>query len=279
MEDQNIYTPYLARIEKITDEAPLVKTFRLKFVDEKVQESFTYKTGQFGEYSSFGDGESTFCIASSPTKKGYIECTFRETGKVTSALAMKGVGDIIGFRGPYGNHFPIDEWKGKNLVFIAGGIALPPMRSVIWNCLDQREDYGDITIVYGARMVDDLVYKHELKVWEERPDVNLVTTVDGVDANTKWNGRVGFVPTVLQETAPSSDNTIAIICGPPIMIRFTFPVLQNLGFTSENIYTTLENRMKCGFGKCGRCNVGNVFVCKDGPVFSDKRLRELPAEY
>lgn len=279
MDNSNVYTPYLMRIEQITEEAPLVKTFRLKFVDEKIGESFTFRTGQFGEYSSFGDGESTFCISSSPTRKGYIECTFRETGKVTSALAMKGVGDIIGFRGPYGNHFPIDEWKGKNLLFIAGGIALPPMRSVIWNCLDLRDDYKDITIIYGARRVDDLVYKHELKMWDERPDVNLVTTVDAVDDDTEWNGRVGFVPTVVEETAPTCDNTIAIICGPPIMIKFTFPVLLKLGFTSENIFTTLENRMKCGIGKCGRCNVGNVFVCKDGPVFSDQRLNELPAEY
>lgn len=279
MTDQNVYVPYLMRIENITEEAPQVKTFRLKFVDEAVQNAFTFKTGQFGEYSSFGDGESTFCIASSPTRKDYIECTFRETGKVTSALAMKGVGDIIGFRGPYGNCFPIDDWKGKNLLFVAGGIALPPMRSVIWNCLDLRDNFKDITIIYGARSVDDLVYKHELKVWDERPDINLVTTVDTVDADSDWKGRVGFVPSVLKETAPDSDNTIAIICGPPIMIKFTFPVLVELGFTSENVYTTLENRMKCGIGKCGRCNVGKVFVCKDGPVFTDERLNQLPMEY
>lgn len=279
MENKNIYVPYKMKIEKVTEEAPFVKTFRLKFMNDEDAEKFNFRTGQFGEYSVYGEGESTFCIASAPTRKGYIECTFREAGRVTKALAKMGEGDIIGFRGPYGNIFPIDEWKGKNLLFIAGGIALPPMRSVIWNCLDLRENFKDVTILYGARSVADLVYKHELKEWEERQDVKLVTTVDPGGETPEWNGKVGFVPTVLSEISPSSENTIAIVCGPPVMIKYTFPVLEKLGFTDENIYTTLENRMKCGFGKCGRCNVGKVFVCKDGPVFTLKQMKELPAEY
>jgi NAD(P)H-flavin reductase len=279
MENKNIYVPYKMKIEKVTEEAPFVKTFRLKFMNDEDAEKFDFRTGQFGEYSVYGEGESTFCIASAPTRKGYIECTFREAGRVTKALANLGEGDIIGFRGPYGNIFPIEEWKGKNLLFIAGGIALPPMRSVIWNCLDLRENFKNVTILYGARSVADLVYKHELKEWEERPDVNLFTTVDPGGETPEWDGKVGFVPTVLSEIAPSSENTIAIVCGPPIMIKYTFPVLEKLGFTDENIFTTLENRMKCGFGKCGRCNVGKVFVCKDGPVFTLKQMKELPAEY
>lgn len=279
MTDKNIYLPYLLRIEKITREAPGVKTFRLKFVNEEEGNNFDFKAGQFGEYSILGKGESTFCIASSPTRKGYIECTFRQAGNVTSALANCEEGNEIGFRGPYGNIFPLDEWKGKNLLFIAGGIALPPMRCVIWNALDLRENFGNVTILYGAKTVDDLVYKHELKEWEERPDVNLITTVDPGGETPDWKGQIGFVPSVLEKAAPSSENTVAIVCGPPIMIKFTFPVLEKLGFTEENIYTTLENRMKCGFGKCGRCNVGEVYVCKDGPVFSYKQLKALPAEY
>jgi NAD(P)H-flavin reductase len=279
MENKNIYVPYKMKIEKVTEEAPFVKTFRLKFMNDEDAEKFNFRTGQFGEYSVYGEGESTFCIASAPTRKGYIECTFREAGRVTKALANMGEGDIVGFRGPYGNIFPIDEWKGKNLLFIAGGIALPPMRSVIWNCLDLRENFKDVTILYGARSVADLVYKHELKEWEERPDVKLHTTVDPGGETPEWNGKVGFVPTVLSEISPSSENTIAIVCGPPVMIKYTFPVLEKLGFTDENIFTTLENRMKCGFGKCGRCNVGKVFVCKDGPVFTLKQMKELPAEY
>jgi NAD(P)H-flavin reductase len=279
MSDQNIYLPYLMRIARITQEAPGVRTFRLEFVDDAAAQSFSFRTGQFGLYSAFGDGESTFCIASSPTRKGYIECTFREVGRVTAGLADKEVGDIVGFRGPYGNVFPIEDWKGKNLVFIAGGIALPPLRSVIWNCLDLRDWFKDISIVYGARAVADLVYKDELKEWAARPDVNLVCTVDPGGETPDWTGKVGFVPPVLEALAPSPANTVALVCGPPIMIKLTLPVLAKLGFTPDSIYTTLENRMKCGLGKCGRCNTGKSYVCKDGPVYTLEQLNQLPAEY
>jgi len=275
----NPYAPYPMRITRVTEEAPGVRTLRLEFVDPQVAERFTFKAGQFGEYSVFGEGESTFCIASPPTRKGYIECTFRQMGRVTTALADRDEGDIIGFRGPYGNIFPIEDWHGKNLLFIAGGIALPPMRCVIWNCLDLRDRYGDISILYGARTVADLVYKHELAEWGSRSDVKLTTTVDPGGQTPDWKGQVGFVPTILEQLAPSSANTIAIVCGPPIMIKLTMPVLAKLGFTPDAIYTTLENRMKCGVGKCGRCNVGKVYVCKDGPVFTLAQLNTLPAEY
>ena len=163
--NENIYLPYLVSIEKITEEAPGVKTFRLKFKNEEDARNFKFKAGQFAEYSVFGEGECTFCIASSPTREGYVECTFREAGKVTSALAKLEEGETMGFRGPFGNTFPLDEWNGKNLLFIAGGIALPPMRCVIWNALDTRENFKDISILYGAKSVADLVYKHELKEW------------------------------------------------------------------------------------------------------------------
>ena len=266
-------------IDKVTKEAPGVKTFRLHFKDEEEGKRFKFKAGQFAEYSAFGEGECTFCIASSPTREGYVECTFRETGKVTSALAKMEEGQIIGFRGPFGNTFPIEAWKGKNLLFIAGGIALPPMRCLIWNALDTRDNFNNIQILYGARSVADLVYKYELKEWEERPDVNLTVTVDPGGETSEWKGETGFVPSVLEKLNPSPENTIAIVCGPPVMIKFTFPILNKLGFKSENIFTTLENRMKCGVGKCGRCNVGKVYVCKDGPVFSKAQLEALPAEY
>ena len=277
--ERNLYVPYRMRIAKATDEAPGVRTFRLEFVDEDEGHRFSFKAGQFGEYSVYGEGESTFCIASPPTRKGYIECTFRQAGRVTSALADRDEGDIIGFRGPYGNTFPIEQWHGKKLLFIAGGIALPPMRCVIWNCLDLRDKYGDMTIIYGARTVADLVYKHELAEWGSRSDVKLFTTVDPGGQTPEWKGKVGFVPTILEQVAPAAKDTIAIVCGPPIMIKLTMPVLAKLKFTPEQIYTTLENRMKCGVGKCGRCNVGKVYVCKDGPVFTLAQLNELPAEY
>jgi len=278
MSEKNTYLPYLMTIEKVIKEAPGVKTYRLKFQDETEAAAFDFKAGQFGEYSAFGEGESTFCIASSPTRKGYIECTFRDTGRVTSGLASLEKGSTMGFRGPYGNVFPLDEWKGKNLVFIAGGIALPPMRCVIWNALDLRENFKDITIIYGAKSVNDLVYKEELKEWADRPDVRMVTTVDPGGQTPDWKGEIGFVPTIVEKVAPSAENTIAIVCGPPIMIKFTFPVLEKLGFTDSQVYTTLENRMKCGVGKCGRCNVGKLYICKDGPVFSKEELNFIPAE-
>jgi NAD(P)H-flavin reductase len=279
MKSPNIYKPYLMRIQKIIDEAPGVKTFRLVFNNEDEGNRFSFKAGQFGEYSVFNEGECTFCIASSPTRKGYIECTFREAGRVTGALANLEQGQVIGFRSPYGNIFPIEEWKGKNLLFIAGGIALPPMRCLICNCLDFRDWFHDVTIVYGSRTVADLVYKYELDEWSKRSDVKLVTTVDPGGETPEWKGEIGFVPTVLERLAPRSENTIAIVCGPPIMIKFTFPVLTNLGFAPGDVFTTLENRMKCGIGKCGRCNVGKYFVCKDGPVFTFSQLKELPPEY
>ena len=275
----NLYTPYKMRIAKVTDEAPGVKTFRLEFMDEAAGQQFAFKAGQFGEYSVYGEGESTFCIASSPTRKSYIECTFRQAGRVTSALADRDEGDVVGFRGPYGNTFPIEQWHGQNLLFIAGGIALPPMRCVIWNCLDLRDNYKDVSIVYGARTVADLVYKHELAEWEQRSDVNLTTTVDPGGQTPEWKGKIGFVPTIVEQLAPSPADTIAIVCGPPIMIKLTMPVLAKLGFTPAQIYTTLENRMKCGVGKCGRCNVGKLYVCKDGPVFTLAQLNGLPPEY
>ena len=277
--NNNIYIPYVMVVDQITVEAPGVKTLRLRFQNEEEGKNFEFKAGNFAEYSAFGEGECTFCIASAPTRKGYIECTFRKAGRVTSGLDRLEEGMTMGVRAPLGNSFPLDEWKGKNLVFVAGGIALPPMRAVIDNVLDRRDEFGDVTIVYGAKTVNDLVYKDELKEWEERPDVNLFATVDPGGETPDWKGKVGFTPNVLGEVAPSSDNAVAIVCGPPIMIKFTFPVLEKLGFKDENIYTTLENRMKCGIGKCGRCNVGPMFVCKDGPVFSKVQLNALPPEF
>jgi len=279
MSDTNIYRPELMEITEIIDETADTTTFRLKFQDEESAKNFSFRAGQFGEYSVFGEGESTFCIASSPTRSQYIECSFKQVGKVTSSLSKLSVGDTVGFRGPYGNYFPVEEMKGKNVLFIAGGIGLAPVRCVIWNVLDLRENFKDITIVYGARSFADLVYKRELKEWRERKDIKTVVTVDPGGEVPGWDGEIGFVPAIVEKTAPESKNTVAIVCGPPIMIKFTIPVLLKLGFKEENIITTLENRMKCGFGKCGRCNVGNVYVCKDGPVFTYAQMKELPQEY
>ena len=275
----NIYRPTLMRVAKITEEAPDVRTFRLEFLDPGDADRFAFKTGQFGEYSRFGYGESTFCIASPDTRTDHIECTFREAGRVTRALAQSELDEVVGFRGPYGNHFPIDQWHGKSLLFIAGGIALPPVRSVIWSCLDQRDKFKDVTIVYGARTVADLVYKHELAEWDARDDVRLIQTVDPGGETPDWKGEVGFVPTVVEKAGLSHEDTITVLCGPPIMIKFTLASLTTLEFPLDQVYTTLENRMKCGVGKCGRCNVGPIYVCKEGPVFTAAQLTALPMDY
>jgi len=274
----NLYTPTTLRIAQVRDEAPDVRTLALEFVDPAERERFfaKYRVGMFGLYGLPGAGESPFCIASPPTRTEGIECTFRRTGRVTAALQDREPGQTITFRGPYGNYFPLDDWRGRDLLFVAGGIALPPVRSVIWNVLDRRREFGKVTILYGARTVADLVYKHELADWAARDDVSLVTTVDPGGETADWTGKVGFVPAVLEETAPAGAGTVAVVCGPPIMIKFTLPVLSKLGFAAAAIYTTLENRMKCGVGKCGRCNVGSRYVCKDGPVFTLEQLQSLP---
>jgi sulfhydrogenase subunit gamma (sulfur reductase) len=275
----NVYQPHLVRVDEIVDETIDTRTLRLTFKDPGLASSFDFRAGQFGEYSVFGWGECTFCIASSPTRKGAIECTFKAVGKATKAMRELGPGDEMGFRGPYGNSFPLDRMEGTSLVFIAGGIGLAPVRCVIWNALDLRDRFKDITIVYGARTVGDLVYKRELEEWQRRSDVKLWQTVDPGGETPDWAHEIGFVPPIVEKAAPSAQDAYAIVCGPPVMIKYTLPVLAKLGFADDRVYTTLENRMKCGIGKCGRCNVGPVYVCKDGPVFTAAELARLPQEY
>jgi sulfhydrogenase subunit gamma (sulfur reductase) len=269
----NVYLPHMAVIEKVIEETADTKTFHFNFKDEKLRSEFTFKPGQFCFLSVLGVGEAPFCISSSPTRREHLECSVREVGRLTRAIHRLGVGAEIGFRGPYGNSFPFDYLAGKNLVFVGGGIGLAPLRSLIWDVLDNRDEYGRVDIVYGARTPADLSFRYDLKTWGEHKTVNLVTTVD--KGNEGWGGRVGLVPVVLGEVAPSADNSVAIVCGPPVMIRYTFPALARLGFSPEQMLTTLEKRMKCGIGKCGRCNIGNIYVCKDGPVFSFAEIRNF----
>ena len=275
----NIYQPHLMRILEIIDETIDTRTLKLEFKDAAIAQSFQFSAGQFGEYSAFGEGESTFCIASSPTRKGFIECSFKASGKVTQALRRLGVGDTLGFRGPYGNHFPIEEMKGHSVLFVAGGIGLAPVRCAIWNVLDRRDEFKDVTIVYGARSVGDLVYKRELDEWSERSDVRLCVAVDPGGETPEWKGQIARTPTAVENFVTTSEDTFVVVCGPPIMIKFTLPVLAKLGFPPERIYTTLENRMKCGLGKCGRCNIGATYVCKDGPVFTAAQMQAMPQEF
>jgi len=279
--DRNPYIPYPVRIEKITVENSDrdLKTFKLVFVNKEDEESFEYLPGQFGELSVFGRGESPVGIASSPTEEGYLLFTVKRVGVVTSELHNSEEGRIIGVRGPLGKPYPLDVMEGKNILIVGGGFAFTTLRSTIRYLLapEKRGRFEKITAIYGARSPGELLYKDELQEWQSHDGIDMVVTVDKGDGT--WTGREGFVPTVLKQVAPSSENAIALVCGPPIMLKFTFPVLLELGFSPEMIVVSLEMRMKCGIGKCGRCNIGSIYVCKDGPVFTYQQLQSLPAEY
>ena len=279
----NPYLPYPVRIEEIITETEdkNLKTFKLVFLNPDDEKKFSYKSGQFAELSVAGKGEAPIGIASSPTEKGYLMFTINKVGLVTTTLHCMKPGDIIGIRGPLGNSYPWDILKGKNIVIIGGGFAFTTLRSSIIYMLDpvNRPNFKDIHVIYGARSPGMLLYKDELTAWETRDDINMHITVDSTE-DPSWKYNVGFVPTITEQKASAgNENTYAIICGPPIMIKFTQPVLDKLGYAHDHILMSLEMRMKCGIGICGRCNIGNKFVCKDGPVFTLAELDEMPKEY
>ena len=277
----NLYRPYPVTIDKITTETEdkNLKTFRFVFVDPEDEAKFAYKAGQFGELSITGKGEIPIGIASSPTEKGHVTFTVNKVGLVSSYLHAMKEGDIMGIRGPLGNCFPWDRLKGKNLVIIGGGFAFTTLRASIVYMLANRDDFGKISVIYGARTPGMLLYRDELAEWEKRPDIDMHITVDATQ-DPDWPYNVGFVPTITEQKAPQGDDdTYAIVCGPPIMIKFTQPVLEQKGYDGDHIIMSLENRMKCGVGMCGRCNVGRHFVCKDGPVFTLNQLTQMPKEY
>jgi len=275
MSHDNIYLPKLARIAHIQQETTgerAIKTFRLEFVNG---DGFEHDCGQCAMLSIFGRGESMISIASSPLIKDYKQFSIMRAGRVTTAFHDLEVGDVVGIRGPYGNAFPLDDWRGKNLVFVGGGVGLAPIWPLITTAAAQRAQFKNVTVFYGARTSKDIMYKADFEKLKETLDVQL--SVDAPEAG--WQGYTGFVPANLMDKAPNPDNTIAITCGPPIMIKFVIQNLQKLGFKDEQIYTTIENKMKCGLGKCGRCNVGTDYVCVKGPVYSWAALKDLPTEY
>ncbi len=275
----NIYQPDLMEVLDVQQQTADVKSVRVRFRDEARGDDFRFRVGQFGMFSSFGYGESTFNICSSSNWKDFIEFCFRRTGRVTEALWSLEKNDTIGFRGPYGNSYPMDKWVGKNLIFIGGGIAMPPLRCAIWYALENRDQFGDVTIVYGARRVQDLVFHRELDRWAGHDRVRVVRCVDPGGETPEWTGEVGFVPAVTERARIPAENAVALVIGPPMMIKFTLPVLAKMGLADRDIYSSLENRMKCGVGKCGRCNCGPVYVCKEGPVFTLEQLKSLPNDY
>lgn len=274
--NKNPYLPDMATLVEVIQETPNIKTFRVVLNDEQWMKDFRFQPGQVGQLSVFGVGEATFVINSSPTRPEYLQFSVMRVGEVTSRLHQLQAGDQIGVRAPLGKPFPVESMKGKNIVFIGGGIGMAPLRTLFVYMLDNREDFGDITLLYGARSPADLTYQAELPEWLARKDIGVELTVD--NGTPDWQHKVGLIPNILLEMNPTVENTVAVTCGPPIMIKFTIQALKKLGFADENIITTLEKRMKCGVGICGRCNIGTKYVCLDGPVFSYQELKELPSE-
>ena len=274
--NNEVLIPSVAVITDVRTDTPDVKTFRVLTPDGK--KPFEHMPGQCAMLSIPGVGEALFSITSSPTNREYMEFSIKKCGCLTSWIHMLEPGQQITIRGPYGNGFPVEtELRGKDLLFIAGGIGLAPLRSVINYCLDNRENYGKLQIIYGSRSKDDLVdYQEIIDEWMKAENVEVNLTIDREQEG--WDGHVGFVPNYVKELSPDLGMTV-LMCGPHIMIKFSLAGLKELGFTDTQVYTTMELRMKCGIGKCGRCNIGNKYVCKDGPVFRFDELGELPDEY
>ena len=267
--------PRLGVVTDIRQDTPDVKTFRVVGTDGK--KLFEHIPGQCAMLSIPGVGEGMFSITSSPTNEEFMEFSIKKCGCLTSWLHMMDVGQQITVRGPYGNGFPVKtDLKGKNLLFIAGGVGLAPLHSVINYVLDNRADFGTVDVLYGSRSADDLLDLDEIQNSWMKKDINVHLTIDRPQDG--WDGHVGFVPNYVTELGFDPDKNV-LVCGPPIMIKFTLQALTGLGFKKEQVFTTLELRRKCGVGKCGRCNIGSKYVCKDGPVFRFDKLDELTGEY
>ena len=275
----NMVEPLIPMVGVVTDirtDTPDVKTFRVVGLDGK--KPFIHIPGQCAMLSMPGVGEALFSITSSPTNPDFLEFSIKKCGCVTTWLHQMEVGQQVTLRGPYGNGFPVEtDFKGKDLVFIAGGIGLAPLRSVINYVRHYRANYGTVDIVYGSRSKEDLVdYQEILDEWCQEDGINVHLTIDREQPD--WDGHVGFVPNYVKELGFDTSKTV-VMCGPPIMIKFTLAGLEELGFGRDQVYTTFELKMKCALGKCGRCNIGDKYVCKDGPVFRLDQMSELPDEY
>jgi len=268
----NALVPHLATLTEIRDLATGIKLFRCRPVDGSV--SFSYAPGQFGFLSAIGVGEAPFGMAASERRGGgQLEFAVRRVGTVTDVLHEMQEGELVGLRAPMGKGFPLDEMKGKRVIILGGGIGLAPLRPLIQEILDRRDEYGDLTLFCAARRPDLLVFRDEYEEWAAAPRSVVHVTVDSGDE--KWTGRVGLITQALADVAPSPDGAVAVTCGPPVMIEFVLKELVRLGFAPERIVTTLEAKMKCGLGKCGRCNVGDQYVCTDGPVFRYDQIQRF----
>lgn len=272
----NHYRPENAIIENIKRQTYNTKTYTLSFEKEQKRREFSFKPGQFFMVSLLGIGEAAFTPCSDPAERESFEITVRAVGNVTTTLDRLNVGDFVGVRGPYGTCWPLEEAKNKNILIIAGGLGINPIRSVITYLAANRDDYGDVEIAYGAKTPDDLLFTYEFDDWRRMKNTRLLLTVDVVPKELTWNHNVGVVTTLFEKMHAIPDNTIALTCGPEIMMRFVVKGLIYRGFTSGQIFVSLERRMKCGIGMCGHCQLGTKFVCKEGPVFRYADIEGLP---
>jgi len=269
--DDQLFIPELTRIVKIESLTALERVFTLEFADGR---SLGHRPGQFMEVSVFGVGEAPISISSSPSRSnGSFELCVRKIGDVTGALHQLNPGDLIGVRGPFGRGFPIENFRGKDMLFVPAGLGIAPLRSLINQVLDERALFGRVIILYGARNPSELLFKDELKEWAERSDVELLLSVDRGDDT--WNGNIGVITTLFKHISVYPRNTVAVSCGPPVMYRFVLMELMGKGISEGNIYLSLERKMKCGIGKCGHCQINNVYACQSGPVFSYREIKGL----
>jgi len=270
----NPMEPCLGKVVSLKELGNEIKLFSVELLNGGSQNFLDYQPGQFAFLSAFGIGEAPFGIASTTERGHMLDFAVQRLGSVTTGLHELGDGDIIGVRGPLGNCFPMESFKGKNLIVLGGGIGGAPLRPVIQTVLDHRQDYGDLTILWAARHPSLLVFTDEYDEWRSAPDTQLHLTVDNPD--DRWDHHTGLITDLLERVSPSPENAVTITCGPPIMIHFVNKLLvEKLGFASDQNYVTLEARMHCGVGKCGRCNLGDKLVCVDGPVFTMQEVGGL----
>ncbi len=266
-----VYMPTMARVLRVERLTELEKLFTLELPDGH---SLGNEPGQFVEVSLFGIGEAPISVSSSPSRSnGTFELCVRRVGDVTNAMHQLKPGTMLGIRGPFGNPFPIDKMKGKDILFAAGGLGLAPLRSLINQVLDKRGHFGRVIILYGAKQPGELLFRDELAEWAERKDIEFHLTVDRRDEN--WQGHVGVITTLFPEITVNSRATVAATCGPPIMYRFVLMELLGKGIPETQIYLSLERRMKCGVGKCGHCQINGLYCCQDGPVFRYADIKGL----
>ena len=270
------YLPEKAVIERIRRETVDTKTYTVRLLDERKRGEFPVKPGQFIMVSLFGIGEAPFSLSSSPNSDGSFNATVRAVGNVTSALDRFEEGAIIGVRGPYGQGWPVESARGRDVLIIAGGIGLPPLRPVVTKIAEERRHYGRLEILYGARTPDQMIFPYEYEDWRKIKDTRLELTVDSVPPGTVWQYNVGVVTTLFNEMKTSAENSLVMTCGPEIMMRFVVRGLLAKGFAPDQIYVSLERRMKCGIAQCGHCQIGPKYVCRDGPVFRLSDIQGLP---